>query len=117
MERPASPLVVELGARFFVLLIVGGLFSLGIASLAVWLISLRYPKVIDRDGITTRGGARHDWQGLQSLIPLQSDGFRLEFQSGAVLMLPQFLSNPFAVLDYVQRCGVDTGVNMRSSRR
>lgn len=117
MERPANPLVVELGASFFVLLIVGGLFTLGIASVAMWLIALRYPQVVDRDGVTTRGGARHDWQALQRVVRLQRDGFRLEFHSGAVLMLPRFFASPVAVLDYVQRCGVDTGVNMRVTRR
>jgi hypothetical protein len=115
-ERPPEALHVALSGSFYALALVGALFTLGVVLPFVWWISLNYPRSIDADGITTRGGARHRWDTLERTVRMTDGGFRLVFREGDVNVRLRLLAQPIALLEYLQRCGVDTGVNMTINR-
>lgn len=50
------------------LLIISGLFSFGIASIMVFLISRQYPKTITPEGVTKRNGKFLPWSNAQEPI-------------------------------------------------
>ncbi len=114
-ERPSEELNVSLGTGFFVLAVIGGIFTFGVALLAVWMISLNYPARLEPDGLLTRGGKRHAWKDLEHTLQLQKGALRLVFAGGSVNVVPRFLAAPGEVLDYLRRCGVQTGVHMHRS--
>lgn len=112
IQRPSEPLEVALGGAFFFVLVFAGVFTLGFVLPVLWWISRGYPRLVDRDGIVTRGGASFGWETLEHTLVTRRGGMRLEFREGNVLVVPAMLANGGELLDYLQRCGVDTGVSV-----
>ena len=116
LERPSEPLQVALSGGFYAVALFGALFTFGMALPVVWWISLRYPLLVDVDGITTRGGTHHPWDSLERTLRLSHGGFRLVFRDGDVNVALGMLAQPIFLLEQLQRFGVGTGVNMTITR-
>ncbi|MEQ9321410.1 MAG: hypothetical protein RIF41_19760 [Polyangiaceae bacterium] len=58
---------VELAPTFWVVAIIGGVFTFGLLVPFLWWYAQRYPKVIDPEGVTLRDGRRFSWTELESV--------------------------------------------------
>jgi hypothetical protein len=98
---------VSLSPSFYLLVAIAGIGSFGILAVVLFLIALWYPRRLDRDGVVTRGGRRHEWRDLERTKPLRGDKLHLVFRTGKVIIVPTFLADPRDVLDFLRRCRVE----------
>jgi hypothetical protein len=79
-----------------------------------WFLSTKYPKQLDRRGMTMRNGKRREWADLVRATPTRANaagglvsagGVRLDFSDGSfVALVPNMISDPEGVLGFVSEC-------------
>lgn len=69
-----QPLDVEVSPLFWVTLGAGGLMTCGLVAVAMFILSRRFPRRLDGDGITLRDGRRFVWRDLRLRERVLPDG-------------------------------------------
>ena len=90
--------------------IVLGVFTLGVAPLAVWISQRMWPKSADEQGLITRAGTRIAWDefsGFKKVITqvgrtaFTTEHYELRGSKGKVIVAPYRLENGSQVFDYI----------------
>jgi hypothetical protein len=101
---------VHLGGNVRTLLVLLVPLTLGFGTLAVWLSMLNWPRLVDREGVTTRGGKRYAWSALTQVTPVTTvnrSGRRitgrldLAFGKSKVQVVPHSLREGQQVMDLI----------------
>ncbi len=108
---------VKLNRFYKVIMVFSTVFTLGIGGIIMWLQTRSWPKLIDEQGITTRGGKRFMWDQVKNIYPVIVRNHRgnriggrveIEFEKKKIRVVPQSLENGWGVVDYIsQITGVD----------
>ncbi len=106
-----DPFRVELSMMAKVLFVLSIIATFGTATIVLWwLVWYRYPRVLDREGVTTRGGARYRWADVEEVLTIRrrsSRGLRISFAGGGrILVVPNMIASPEAVLAYIDGSGI-----------
>jgi len=103
---------LHLKGSFIVLMVILGCMSFGFVPLVIWLMASRhYPKALDSEGVTMRGGQRLLWRDLteKKRLVVQNGsskyvaGLGLKFGRKNVHIAPTWLVEGPQVLPYVSR--------------
>lgn len=102
---------VELSPFAMVVIVIGVFATFGTIALWLWwMIRYRYPFVVDRDGVTTRSGARHRWADAKEVLTLRrrsSRGLRISFAGGGrIFVVPRMIRDGDEVVAFIEACGV-----------
>ncbi len=108
---------VHFSGSFISIMIIGGLFSFGVAAIGMWFSSRCWPSVVDEDGITMRNKKRVSWNELTAIQPVRvvsSSGRRitgrldLVFGKTTVKIVPHSIKDGQDVMDFIAHIlGVD----------
>jgi len=108
---------VHLAGWFIFLMIAGGLFSFGVATIAMWFSSRKWPAVVDEEGIIMRNKKRVYWKDLTSIQPVKVVSYsgrritgRLDLMFGktSVAIVPHSIKKGQEVMDFISDIlGVD----------
>lgn len=110
-EELISGLDVHLGWPFITFVTLIGLVSFGMLALPFWLISRRWPKRVDPEGITLRNGTRLAWRDITENIsgskrlggvPV-NEWWELRGPNVRVSIVPNSLAEGQAVLEFTSR--------------
>src|SRR5215216_2886697 len=89
-----------------------GVFTLGVAPLAVWLSERMWPQSVDEQGLTTRGGKRIAWDEFTKITKVitrigrtsnKTEHYELRSSKGKVVVALYRLENSGQVFDYIWR--------------
>jgi hypothetical protein len=89
-----------------------GVFTLGVAPLAGWLNERKWPKSVDEQGLTTRGGTQIAWEEFTRVTKVftkigqtghTTEHYELSGSGGKVVVAPYRLENGAQVFDYIWR--------------
>ena len=88
-----------------------GVMTLGIAPLAQWILQKGWPKLVDEQGLVTRGGTRIAWGEFTKAVKVQTqvtrgsssrvEHYELFSPKGKVVVAAYRLENGEAVMNYV----------------
>ena len=88
-----------------------GVMTLGIAPLAQWIMQKSWPKLVDEQGLVTRGGSRIAWGEFTKAVKVlthvtrgssaTTEHYELFSPKGKVVVAAYRLENGAAVMDYV----------------
>jgi hypothetical protein len=88
-----------------------GVMTLGIAPLAQWIMQKSWPKLVDEQGLVTRGGSRIAWGEFTKAVKVltrvtrgssaATEHYELFSPKGKVVVAAYRLENGAAVTDYV----------------
>ena len=90
--------------------IVLGVFTLGIAPLAIWISQRMWPKSVDEQALTTRAGKRIAWNEFTNIkkvitrvgrTAFTTEHYELRGSQGKVIVAPYRLENGSQVFDYI----------------
>jgi hypothetical protein len=102
----------KLTRTFYVRLVALAIFTLGIGTLVLLIVSRGYVETLDDEGVTSRGGKRLVWSDLTAVRPryVRRPGGRaylndvtLTFGAGSVSVFPAVLDNGPEVLEWLRR--------------
>jgi hypothetical protein len=89
-----------------------GVFTLGVAPLAGWMSQRTWPKSVDEQGLTTRGGTQIAWDDFTKVTKVvtrigrtsaTTEHYELRGSQGKVVLAPYRLENGTQVFDYIWR--------------
>jgi hypothetical protein len=89
-----------------------GVFTLGVAPLAIWLGERKWPKSADAQGLTTRGGTTIAWDEFTKITKVitrigqtsnKTEHYELNSPKGKVIVVLYRLENGAQVFDYIWR--------------
>jgi hypothetical protein len=92
--------------------IVLGVFTFGVAPLAAWLNERKWPKSVDEQGLTTRGGTRIAWDEFTNIKKVitrigrtstTTEHYELSGSKGKIVVAPYRLENGTQVFEYIWR--------------
>jgi len=85
-----------------------GVMSLGVANLAIWLTSRKWPVLADESGVVLGNGKRIAWERIQRVVHVTTNvsgtvvhRFTFELDRGSWMLPYERLVNPQPVLDFV----------------
>lgn len=85
-----------------------GVMTLGVAPLMAWVNERSWPRLIDEQGLVTRGGTRIAWNEFTSVTKVftkvgttRTEHFELRAPQAKVVVAPYRLVNGDQVLNYV----------------
>lgn len=61
---------IGLARQYKVLMVVAFFFSFGLLTLILWLVTWRWPRILDSEGVTLRNGNRLLWKDLTRVQPV-----------------------------------------------
>ena len=90
-----------------------GFLTLGVAPLAIWISERNWPKSVDEQGLTTRGGKQIAWSEFTKVTRILTqvtrgssstvERFELQSSKGKVVVVAYRLVDGEQVLDYIWR--------------
>jgi hypothetical protein len=89
-----------------------GVATFGVAPLAGWLNERKWPKAVDEQGLTTRGGTKVAWDDFTEIKKVitrigqtstTTEHYELRGAQGKVVVAPYRLENGTQVFDYIWR--------------
>ena len=89
-----------------------GVATFGVAPLAGWINERKWPRSVDEQGLTTRGGARVAWDEFTEIKRVitrigqtsnTTEHYELSGSKGKVVVAPYRLENGAQVFDYIWR--------------
>ena len=89
-----------------------GVFTLGVAPLAIWLGERMWPQSVDEQGLTTRGGKRIAWDEFTNIKKVitrvgrtntKTEHYELSGYKGKVIVVLYRLEQGAQVFDYIWR--------------
>ena len=110
MENKMDVRIIPLNGCMQVIL---GVFTLGVAPLAIWISERSWPKSVDEQGLTTRGGKQIAWSEFTKVTRILTqvtrgsstpvERFELKSRKGKVIVVVYRLVDGEKVLDYIWR--------------
>jgi hypothetical protein len=110
MENKMDVRIIPLNGCMQVFL---GVFTLGVAPLAIWISERSWPKSVDEQGLTTRGGKQIAWNEFTKVTRVLTrvtrgssstvEHFELRSSKGKVVVAAYRLVDGEQVLDYIWR--------------
>jgi len=101
---------VHLSRSFISIMIIGGLFSFGVAAIGMWFSSRCWPSVVDEEGITMRNKKKVYWKDITSIQPVRvvsSSGTRMTgrldliFGKTTVKIVPHSIKEGQEVMNFI----------------
>lgn len=90
--------------------VVLAVFTLGVAPLAKWIVERNWPRMVDEQGLVTRGGKRIAWNEFSKVTKVitrigntsaTTEHYELRHLKGKVIVTAYRLENGGQVLDYI----------------
>jgi len=85
-----------------------GVFTLGVAPIAIKLAERKWPELVDEDGLVTRAGKRIRWDEFTKVVkiitrsgPVITERYELRSSNGRVQFVAHRLENSEAVFQYI----------------
>jgi len=112
----APQLKVHYSGLFKGVLLLTAFFTLGIGTIAVWLTSWSWPRILDDEGMTLRSGKRLRWQdlsGMDRVTVVNPQGQRitgrldLRFGKHKARIVPQSLREGAEVMAFIRKVAGD----------
>ena len=107
-----EPLSIHVRTSYKVLMIVFFLFTAGVGTLILWLSALKWPKLVDTEGMTLRSGKRLLWKDLTRMQPVTvvnqygariSGRLDLYFGKKVARIVPHSLKEGGALMNYLSK--------------
>lgn len=110
-EEAENGFDVHLSLPFLAFTFAIGIVTLGVTAIPFWVMSRRFPRRVDREGLTLRNGTLIRWQDVSSVTKgVKTMGgtpigvwYDLETVSGKVPIIVNNLANGRAVLNFCSR--------------